>query len=289
MVYFLWVMIMPRTARKSSGSNIYHVMLRGINRQNIFEDDEDRFFFLNTLQICKESSEFRLHAFCLMTNHVHLLIEPAEAQLETIFKRVGTRYAGWYNRKYQRTGHLFQDRFRSENVETDQYFMTVLRYILWNPAKAGLEMHPGSYRWSSYLAYVRGGGAITDTEYAVNLFGGRKALVEFLGQIGEEEVMDEENCDRRLREDRSKKIMQRISGCESVAAFQTLDSALQKQYAREMFRERLSLGQISRMTGVPKTTVFRMIQESQEPEEKEELIFHESGLSECGWETDVIW
>lgn len=162
---------MPRTARKVAGSNIYHVMLRGINRQNIFEEDEDRIRFLNTMVRYKELSGFKLHAFVLMSNHIHFLIEPADEPLEIIFKRICTSYAVWYNRKYQRAGHLFQDRFRSENVETDQYYMTVLRYILQNPVKAGMVSNPGDYRWSSYPAYEKRRGALTDIQFAEDLFG----------------------------------------------------------------------------------------------------------------------
>ena len=105
---------MPRIARKKSCSNIYHVMIRGINRQNIFEEDDDRLCFMKILNHCKEISGFRLYAFALMSNHIHLLIETAGESLDMVFRRIGTRYAVWYNRKYQRAGHLFQDRFRSE-------------------------------------------------------------------------------------------------------------------------------------------------------------------------------
>ena len=169
---------MPRTARKTSRSNIYHVMLRGINRQDIFEDDEDRLQFMSILFRCKEISGFRLHAFVLMSNHIHLLLEPAGESLDMVFRRIGTRYAVWYNRKYQRAGHLFQDRFRSENVETEQYYQTVLRYILQNPMKAGMEKRPGSYRWSSYLAYEKGKSLLTDTQYALEIFGSREKLLK---------------------------------------------------------------------------------------------------------------
>ena len=147
---------MPRTARKISETGIYHVMLRGINRQNIFEDDQDRLYFMSVLASCKKVSGFRLHAFVLMSNHIHLLLEPLDEPLDMIFRRIGTRYAVWYNRKYQRAGHLFQDRFRSENVSTVQYYQTVLRYILQNPMKAGMEKHPGEYRWSSYTTTSTG-------------------------------------------------------------------------------------------------------------------------------------
>ena len=216
---------MPRTARKTSLSNIYHVMLRGINRQNIFEEDEDRLCFMNILGQCKKISGFRLYAFVLMSNHVHLLIEPADESLDMIFRRIGTRYAGWYNHKYQRIGHLFQDRF-------------VLRYIIQNPMKAGIESRPGSYRWSSFLAYEHGKGTVTDTQYALDLFGGRRELVDFLNQKDDDDtVMDEASCDRRLKNDLAKEKMSRITHCSSVSEFQQLDSLLQKEHARKMYRE----------------------------------------------------
>ena len=120
---------MPRSARKKSKTGIYHVMLRGINQQQIFEDNEDSEKFLQILKDCKAISEFKLYAYCLMGNHIHLLIHETEEPIEKFMKRIATRFVYWYNIKYQRVGHLFQDRFKSEPVEDDAYFLTVLRYI----------------------------------------------------------------------------------------------------------------------------------------------------------------
>ena len=99
---------------------------------------------MGILKECKEISGFEMYAFCLMTNHVHLLLRETDEPLEVVFKRIGSRYAYWYNNKYQRIGHLFQDRFKSENVEDDAYFLTVLRYIIQNPMKAGMEKEPAA-------------------------------------------------------------------------------------------------------------------------------------------------
>ena len=279
---------MSRTARKLSRSNIYHVMLRGINRQNIFEEDEDRLFFMKTLDRCKETSGFRLYAFALMTNHIHLLIEPAGEPLDTIFRRIGTRYATWYNRKYERVGHLFQDRFRSENVETDLYFMTVLRYIIQNPMKAGLEKQPGQYRWSSYLAYEKGKGAVTDTQYALELFGSREALVDYVSQDNDDFVMDEATFDRRLREDLAKEMMSRITQCATVADFQKLDRPKQKEYVKELYRNGLSMGQISGLTGIPKATVYRAVKTLNDLPEEEDPVMSEPETNTYSDEL-VIW
>ncbi len=289
MVQSDWVMNVPREARKKSQSNIYHVMLRGINRQVIFEDDEDRRFFLHLLRKIKALSDFRLHAFCLMSNHVHFLIEPAGEPLETVFKRLGVSYAGWYNRKYQRTGHLFQDRFRSEAVETDGYYLTVLRYILQNPMKAGFEGRPGTYRWSSYLAYEKGTGSVTDTAYALRLFESRADFLEYIGAANGDCVMDEESSDPRIRKAREKEIMLRVTHCSSVPEFQQLDKSLQKAYIRELHQAYLSSGQIARLTGIPKTTVYRTVKESDPGAETEdpELILREQ--DESAYDPFEIW
>ena len=281
---------MPRTARKISETGIYHVMLRGINRQNIFEDDQDRLYFMSVLASCKKVSGFRLHAFVLMSNHIHLLLEPLDEALDMIFRRIGTRYAVWYNRKYQRAGHLFQDRFRSENVSTVQYYQTVLRYILQNPMKAGMEKHPGEYRWSSYTAYEKGQGIVTDTQYVVELFGGRETLIQYLKQDNDDTVMDEENHDWRLRDDAAGRIMWQITQCSSVSDFQKLDPDLQKKHAAEMYQERLSMGQIARLTGMSKTTVFRIVQRfKDEPSEDGQLILNESDETDWAYDAGMIW
>ncbi|MBR0514268.1 MAG: transposase [Clostridia bacterium] len=250
---------MPRTARKISESNIYHVMLRGINRQDIFEDDGDRHYFMTTLRASKEASGFKLYGFCLMSNHVHLLMEPADEPLGRIFRRVGAKYVHWYNKKYDRVGHLFQDRFKSENVVGDLHFITVLRYILQNPVKAGMVSNPGNYRWSSFPAYIKGNGSITDIAFAESFFAGHDEMVEYLLQGNDDTAMDEVDYDLRLQNERAKDILVRVTGCESVAAFQALDKKLQKEYARQMYLQKVSTNQISRLTGMPRTSVFRAV------------------------------
>ena len=269
---------MPRRARLQSHSGIYHVMLRGINRQIIFEDDGDKHYFMTVLKTCKELSGFKLYAFCLMSNHVHLLLKTGDEPLEQIFKRIGSRYVGWYNRKYRREGHLFQDRFRSENVETDPSFMTVLRYILQNPMKAGMEARPGSYRWSSYPAYAKGTGSVTDTRYALDLFGSHDTLIRFLNETNEDVVMDVDAWEWRLTDEQALDIMCQVSGCSCVSAFQQLELPVKKAFAREMYLNRMTIRQISRLTGMARTTIDRAIR-SMDPAsllERQQLRLHES-------------
>ena len=286
-----WVINMPRTARLKSVTNIYHVIWRGINKQVIFEDDSDRYFFMNVVRKCKEVSGFKLYAFCLMTNHVHMLIQAGDEPLEIVFRRIGSSYVKWYNQKYERTGHLFQDRYRSENVENERYFMTVLRYILQNPMKAGMESSPGKYKWTSYRAYEKGIGSITDTEYAESIFGGRDNLLTFCKEENDDTVPDEDDYAWRIKDDKAIDIMKQISNCSSVSEFQLLDRKIQKNYVRDMFLEKLSVKQISRITGMPRTTVDREVKRIAPAAllERKSIQFHESDESAFTYGDDEIW
>ncbi|HCW03277.1 MAG TPA: transposase, partial [Clostridium sp.] len=169
---------MPRTAREKSSGDIYHVMLRGINRQLIFQDEEDSEYFIEVLAQCSAVSGFGLYASCLMGNHVHLLIHVKNEPLATIMTRIGVRYVTWYNTKYERIGHLFQDRYKSEAINDNTYFMTVLRYILNNPVKARICKNSAEYSLSSASSYFNRNG-ITDTAFAEHI-SGRDSLLDFL-------------------------------------------------------------------------------------------------------------
>ena len=141
---------MPRQPREKSESGIYHIMLRGINQQVIFEDYEDYSKFIETIETYKAVSEYKVFAYCLMSNHIHILLKVEKEGLDLIMKRIAGSYVYWYNWKYYRKGHLFQDRFKSEPVEDDEYFLTVLRYIHQNPIKAGITKTIDDYKFSSY-------------------------------------------------------------------------------------------------------------------------------------------
>ena len=170
-------MKMPRAAREKSQSETYHIMLRGINQQQIFEDEEDYQKFIEIIKNYQAICEYKIFAYCLMGNHVHLLMEFKKEPIEQAFKRIGSKYVYWYNVKYQRKGHLFQDRFKSEPVDDDPYFLTVIRYIHQNPVKAGLCKKVEEYKYSSYGEYLNGSKFI-DTEYVFSVLP-KKAFIEY--------------------------------------------------------------------------------------------------------------
>ena len=250
---------MPRGNRILSRTDIYHVMIRGINRQKIFDQEADYRQFLVILGECKEISGFDLYAFCLMPNHVHLLLKVNDEPLEYIFKRIGSRYAVWYNKKHQRVGHLFQDRFKSENVEDQAYFLTALRYIIQNPMKAGLEKEPGTYRWSSFRAYQLGKASITDIQTAVDIIGSREQLVAFLKEPNLDQALEMTEPTVQLTDEEAKAVMMSKAKCTTAEDFQALPPADQRRWIVAMYREGVSPVQIVNLTGKARATVYRLI------------------------------
>lgn len=187
---------MPRKPRELCDSGIYHVMIRGVNRQDIFSSRDDYEYFLNLLIRVKELSGFELYAYCLMSNHVHLLIREKREPLEHILRRLNTAYATFFNWKYDRVGHLFQNRFKSEPVKDDDYLLTVFRYILRNPLKAGLCETPEQYEYSSMREYISGRGGLTDIGLILSMRD-RDSLLKNVRQEGWEKCMDMEDFSRR--------------------------------------------------------------------------------------------
>lgn len=141
---------MVRMARRLSITGIYHVILRGVNRYAIFEEEKDYKKMLQILVDLQEDIQFDIFAYCLLSNHAHLIIKETQpGEISLIMKRVLTRYAGWFNRKYDRCGILISNRFNSVPVETEKYLITLIRYIHQNPVKAGISSID-DYKWSSF-------------------------------------------------------------------------------------------------------------------------------------------
>lgn len=146
---------MPRTAREKSKTGIYHIMMRGIDKRHIFLQNQDYQQFLLQLQRAKKKSEGKLLAYCLMKNHVHLLMKEGSEEIGNTVRRINVGYALYHNFTHERVGYLFQGRFKSEAVNDDGYLYTVFRYIHQNPLKAGMVNTIEDYPWSSYKEYLR--------------------------------------------------------------------------------------------------------------------------------------
>jgi REP element-mobilizing transposase RayT len=186
---------MPRKSRSKSSTGYHHIMLRGINRRNIFESDQDKDYFLKSMYRAKEKSKFKVIGYCLMNTHVHLLLQESE-EIGVSMKRITVSYVQWFNRKYNRVGHLFQNRYRSEPIEDERYLMAVLRYIHQNPIKAGIVKEASKYSWSSYNQYLNMynlNNYLIDGEITKAYFNSKKSFIEFHKEMNKENYMDYEN------------------------------------------------------------------------------------------------
>ena len=248
---------MPRLPRQRSESGIYHIILRGINQQVIFEDNEDYDKFIEILDKYKKVSEYKLFAYCLMTNHIHILLKEEKETVDTIIKRVATSYVYWYNWKYYRKGTLFQDRFKSEPVENDAYFLTVLRYIHQNPIKAKVVKNINEYKYSSYNDYIHCESSLIDIDFAYSMLS-KEQFVKFNNEINNDICMEINEPKFRLSDNDAKTKIKKITNCDNVSEFQALETEKRDKFIKKLKQEGLSIRQISRLTGISKGIVERI-------------------------------
>ena len=149
--------LMPRRPRLTLPNVPLHIIQRGNNRQACFFAEEDYRAYLDWLREYADKTGCQIHAYVLMTNHVHLLLSAQQAEAPgALMKALGQRYVQYVNRTYQRSGTLWEGRFRSCLTQEDAYLLTCQRYIELNPVRAGMVGHPGEYRWSSYQGNAQG-------------------------------------------------------------------------------------------------------------------------------------
>lgn len=252
--------ILPRKARTKSTSNIYHVVIRGADRQQIFEEAYDHKKYLDILKFYKEECNFEIFAYCLMSNHIHLLIHTPNTPIDTVFRRINTRYAVWFNMKYNRTGFLQQGRYYSEPVEDYKYLMNVVRYIHQNPYNAGLEQCPGAaYPWSSIYSYLTNDSSLVDIDFISKLFNSRENFIDFHNKTSETKCLDIDNIKRRLPDDVAKQIIFDETGCSTATEFQSLSLLECHNNLIRLHEKGLSVRQLNRLTGISKGVIDRTL------------------------------
>ena len=248
-------------------------MMRGINHQVIFEDEEDNRFFLDCL--------FRMgfindddgtpiaqgctyYAYCLMGNHFHLLIREREETIAQTIKRIADAYVYYYNRKYRRSGHLFKERFRSEPVNDMDYFTTLLCYIHQNPVKAGIVASVKDYAYSSWHEYsgeVFPQAQICHVEAVL-----RRMPVEELSELVNTPLpekmgiidIDDEVVRHRLSEEQVKQLLAMYSQTSNATEFQQLGRPHQSEIINLLRKQGASIRQLERLTGLSRGLISRL-------------------------------
>ena len=269
---------MPRIAREKSATGVYHIIIRGINKQTIFEDNEDRERFLKTIGKYKGICNYKIYGYCLMSNHVHLLIKEGDESISKSMQRISSSYVYWYNLKYQRSGHLFQGRFKSEPINRPSIFLKVLRYIHQNPLKAGISKGVGESKWTSYREYIVGSclvdrgpalyylvNELPEKQTTQNQQNLNKESYNYNGILQFQEFMNESNEDaylewkgrKRLSDD---SLSQRIYelGINNINEIQGYNIKERNELLRQLKAiEGVSVRQLSRVTGISKSVISR--------------------------------
>ena len=262
---------MPRRARKSGVTGVYHVMLRGINRNVIFHDEQDFRKFIKVLQmhahpvdndgIEKEPSCY-IYAYCLMSNHVHLLVQEHDKTLSELMKSIGISFVSYVNKRYDRCGPLFQDRFLSEPVDDVGYFIKLLRYIHQNPLKAGMVNGLDEYPWSSWQEYKydKPGLCVHALPFSGITWDEIREMVSKINETDDERNMGIDYS-MKMSDDQARACIARI--CEEEGLNHNLKE-LPKENRNYILMKALESGvgvrQLSRITFIAHSTIHRLSQ-----------------------------
>ena len=248
---------MPRLARKLGKSKVYHIILRGINRQLIFYDDEDRTVFLNQLLITIEKYKYEVFAYCLMSNHVHLVLKIQDDFLSKAIQSLAIRYSKYFNEKYKRSGHFFENRYKSKIVEDRKYFLDVCRYVHRNPEKAGV-CATNDYIWSSYHEYI-GKETIINKKTLMCYY--QNEIEQFINYTLKERKDDDNTYAEyelldRIPDDELTEIILRTLKMKSIEDISNLNIRLQKKLISKLKKiEGTNITQLSRILKINRTII----------------------------------
>ena len=248
---------MSRVLHYSEG-DLYHVMNRGVGHCIIFEDDADRREFLRLLTHALDDFGGTLHAWCLMDNHFHLLIEARHEYVPKIMHWIDTQYAKYFNKRYDRDGRLFGGPYKGEPIVSDEHYLTVLRYIHRNPIKAGMTT-TCDYRWSSYREYL-GKPRFIYADFALSLFSsvkGFRAFHEIDDPTCSSIDIDQGNAKCPLSDESALRLANSLLTDCTVESISGLSRDKRNAAIRVLRGAGLPVRQISRLTGIPKSTVVR--------------------------------
>lgn len=260
---------MPRVARNYSELKVYHITIRGIDKQNIFFDDDDRNKFIDIVKEKKEKFNFDIYSYCLMDNHVHSIIYDKEKMISKIMQGIEVSYSFYFNKKYERVGHLFQNRFFSKEIENREYLKMVCRYIHQNPLKAGISKTE-EYKWSSYQAYIKA-NKLVDTKLLLSVFSDNLEIAkqEFIkfhnidSDSSKEEkiknIFEYELCEKMTDEEIEKHICELLEIQKISDILQYNIDIRNKKLSKLKCLKKISISQLSRVIGINRKMIERAI------------------------------
>ena len=242
---------MSRIARQYSESGLYHIIFRGLNKQDIFNDTSDFFRLKTTIVKFKQEMNFEVYAYCFMSNHVHIMIKEKQiGEISLIMKRILTGYAMYFNKKYDRTGPLFESRYKSNPIEIDDYFLAVVRYIHQNPLKACMVKEVGEYTWSSYPEYARDINGLADKSFVLEMLDEEDFVI--FHQTEETEVFEIDGKRKPDTDSIKRDIIIKYSVQPSEIKNMSRD---ERDNILKELNMQYSLRQLEKITGIPRTAI----------------------------------
>ena len=250
---------MPRTQRKKSETGFYHVISKGNGGQILFENDSDRIKYLKILKESLDDFGLELHAYCLMNNHVHLLLRDANNALSNCMKRLNERYATYFRARTGRIGPVFNGRFWSEPIDSDEYYLAAMRYIHANPEPARI-CRAADYRWSSYQAFAAAASSFTHTELGLELLGGPEGFRRFQESgCKYAKSFKESKLRGHLSGDELLQIAIAICGREKLNELKSMPPAERYDHLQSLKNSGLSEKQIARIVGIGEVAIHRAL------------------------------
>lgn len=230
---------MPSRRRKESITGFYHIIVKGINKERIFAHNREKSYFKKIILKHLERYEVEFYCYCIMSNHAHFIIRAELHCLSSFMAMILAEYAMYYNYKHERNGHVFQNRFKSECIESEKYLLNCIRYIHMNPVKAGIVKHPQNYKYSSVNEYIEGNPSILHINAMLlkeRYFNKTELFLSFHGEVCDTMVMDVLEDKKRQQEEMAIQIAETIKEENSFSllceVFEEKDT--RKEYANEI-------------------------------------------------------
>ncbi len=268
---------MSRQKRRLSKTGLYHIIFKGISRQNIFEEPSDYEKLKEIIGRVKRETQFELYAYCFMTNHVHLFLKEKNAgDISKIMSKILSHYAMWFNIKYLRSGTLFANRYKSEPVEDESYCFSLIRYIHQNPLKAHMVDRINEYTYSSYHEYIEAHPGLTDIDFLLNMLSDnrKEAVLQFitLSETQESETYEITDSPKKNPAHIRRTIMSEINGAEP-GTIKAMQKNIRNELIKKLVNEKgISKSALERATGISRGTIIRICSQINEKPIRKQVV-----------------
>ncbi len=255
---------MPRIARENLENGFFHIMVQGIKKEKIFDKDEYKEKYIKLIKFFKEKQKIEIINYCVMNNHVHIIIYTENINELTIFmQKLNTTYAINYNKAENRVGYVFRNRFESKEIYNQDYLTKCIKYVHMNPVKAGITKTEGEYKYSSYNDYINKKGIVTD-ELLQKIFSSKyNYLKEFLKIEYDEELFEELEKEELTDEKLKEQINQFIKKEEITLEELKKDKRLIKKLYNEM-KLKPTKAKLGECIGLSRTRISKILNDYKE-------------------------